>query len=108
MFLSVFHLTTCCLPLGLGLGGSNNTIMANTIFIIEPISDRGVSNNTFYLNNFQVHEGFGCIGANAFDYNGTGNYWSDYNGTDANGDGIGDTPYDTRPNINDSYPLMEP
>lgn len=39
-----------------------------------------------------------------------GNYWSDYEGEDLNGDGIGDTPYyvaafgDTVP---DRYPLME-
>lgn len=31
--------------------------------------------------------------ANSFSENGRGNYWSDYTGSDANRDGIGDTPY---------------
>jgi nitrous oxidase accessory protein len=35
-----------------------------------------------------------------------GNYWSDYNGTDANGDGIGDLPYVIDENNQDNYPLM--
>ena len=35
-----------------------------------------------------------------------GNYWSDYNGTDNNQDGIGDTPYLIDANNTDHYPLM--
>ena len=44
------------------------------------------------------------------DYPFGGNYWSDYNGTDANHDRIGDTPYMVSQyhNNTDRYPLMEP
>ena len=35
-----------------------------------------------------------------------GNYWSDYNGTDVNGDGIGDTAYVFDVQNEDRYPLM--
>ena len=35
-----------------------------------------------------------------------GNYWSNYNGTDDNQDGIGDSPYTIDANNQDNYPLM--
>ena len=37
-----------------------------------------------------------------------GNYWNDYNGTDNNGDGIGETPYIINEDNQDNYPLMNP
>jgi parallel beta-helix repeat protein len=41
-----------------------------------------------------------------------GNYWSNYKGTDSDGDGIGDTAYIYKPEnetlFTDNYPLMEP
>lgn len=37
-----------------------------------------------------------------------GNYWSGYNGTDLNNDGIGDTPYQIGKDNIDPYPLMKP
>ncbi len=43
-----------------------------------------------------------------FDNGKEGNYWSNYNGSDADRDGIGDTPYTIDANRLDRYPLMTP
>ena len=37
-----------------------------------------------------------------------GNYWDDYAGSDSDGDGVGDTPYQIDSENVDNYPLMEP
>jgi PKD repeat protein len=37
-----------------------------------------------------------------------GNYWDDYNGSDTNGDDIGDIPYYILPQNMDNYPYMSP
>ena len=88
--------------------GANNTITLNTIINnYYGISIFGSENNV-YLNSFinntyqvSVHDA-----SNTFDNGTYGNYWSDYTGTDANGDLIGDTPYSITGSINDNYPLM--
>jgi parallel beta-helix repeat protein len=79
----------------------------------------GSFNNTIYHNNFrnntkQVYDISWDYpqdivpSINVWDdgYPSGGNYWSDYNGTDANHDGIGDTPYIIDANNTDNYPLM--
>jgi len=61
--------------------------------------------NTAIDNEMQASDGY----YNFWDNGVFGNYWSDYNGTDSDGDGIGDTPYLIPMGDNiDNYPLMEP
>lgn len=101
---------------GLDLGYSeNNTIVQNSIRsnIEEGLRVHFGYNNTIYHNNFEnnTKQVGTTIGHNIWDdgYPSGGNYWDDYNGTDADGDGIGDNPYlipDTEDQ--DMYPLMEP
>ena len=46
--------------------------------------------------------------SNIWDNGAEGNYWSDYTGSDKNGDGIGDSSYDLYGNNQDHFPLMKP
>ena len=113
---------------GVLLSGSANNITMNYVrdnrqglfFGFEQIngsagnipSDIKISDNSFVTNEMQLS---GCVcevynfseARHAWDYNGRGNYWSDYNGTDSNGDGIGDTYYVIDLLNYDRYPLIE-
>jgi nitrous oxidase accessory protein len=93
---------------------SHNLFYANYVSgFAASVAFNSAENNTFYHNNFvnnDVRQVSIYIGParNFWDYEKEGNFWDDYNGTDANRDGIGDTPYMIDGENVDNYPLMFP
>lgn len=113
--------------------GSNNLIAGNNFqdnyegILFSGSSDLSV-NSTIYGNNFNHNSRNAVVPfirnppPNLWDNGTIGNYWSDYSGTDVNGDGIGDSPYiietvyydyELSKNVTvqegkDNFPLMAP
>ncbi|MFC1977988.1 Ig-like domain-containing protein, partial [Chloroflexota bacterium] len=95
--------TEWCGTAGQNYSSQNNNVWENNFMFTDNLNEVHPVPNNFWSSMEEI----------IYTYNGTtytnylGNYWSDYAGSDADGDGIGDTPYDINSN-NDSYPLMSP
>ena len=107
-------------------GEKNNVLYANEVAynqqgVVAVYWSPPTGVNTFYHNNFvgnarqvntdsiMVLDGSTTVAAyhsGSFDDGKEGNYWSDYSGSDADGDGIGDSPYVIDANRSDHYPLI--
>jgi len=98
---------------------TENNVTANHGWFLEftwGISFFDASNNLIFNNNFIDNYNdlgnYAQVGSedsiNMWDNGKIGNYWSDYDGTDANGDGTGDTPYEVDSKNTDRHPLIKP
>lgn len=107
---------------GMLIGGSHNVFYDNQIANFNRshryavwLDGFAAENNTFYHNNFvnnnstvYIENENSTANSNSWDNGKEGNYWDDYNGTDSNRDGIGDTPYVIGNGNVDNYPLIAP
>jgi nitrous oxidase accessory protein len=111
IFDNVFSFNSC----GLRIKGSKNNEVFRNLFTDN---QKGMYfccsaryNIVFFnvFSNNSIWNADDSVGSNQWDNEniGIGNYWDDYGGTDADGDGIGDTPYTISSNGQDNYPLID-
>jgi len=93
-------------------GSERNTITKNLImnnnyglyFCCGTLNNLAYNNVFIYNPEWNAYDRLG----NTWDNGIIGNYWDDYTGIDADGNGIGDTPYTIVDEKIDNFPLMEP
>ena len=92
--------------------------LGNGIYLFKSLNNKiylnDFINNTDNVDTYDSANAWNSTEEITYTYKGTtyenyhlGNYWSDYTGIDADGDGIGDTPHSINSD-NDHYPLIEP
>ncbi len=94
-------------------GGTTDTIYACDSLSSDPFYQNEISGTAGKLIYAKSTTTLNSVAPVTYVYNNNtytgiiGNHYSDYTGEDADGDGIGDTPY-TGTKITDSYPLVSP
>ncbi|MHA1247541.1 MAG: right-handed parallel beta-helix repeat-containing protein [Candidatus Thorarchaeota archaeon] len=99
---------------GVNIGQCRNVELHSNFINCSEQIDLHIKNTQdclFYLNAFLTSGSDGArilLSTNVKLDNGTiGNYWESYTGTDEDGDGIGETPYELTSQLVDHYPLTD-
>lgn len=92
---------------------SHNLIAYNDQgFGVLPSSRNNILTSNSIIDNLEQVAilGGGTLGDNQWSENGVGNFWSDYAGYDADGDGVGDTPFRSEQlseQVMDTWPVLQ-
>lgn len=101
----------CELGIGVFNGSDGNNMAKNSVVLSagSGITLKNSKGNAIHSNNFVANAGVAHDdGGNSWNSDKEGNYWSDYGGRDANGDGVGEAPQRIPPYGADARPMVRP